>query len=486
MLLTLLGAALAAEPWLVDAREGRAFVPASLLSARPTLRVQVNGLDAAQLEIRHGDGPPCQVQGATVDLAVVCQKLFSAPVEEGGWTLRVGAGAPVALRIDDTYQGYQVQGEGLIFPYNPGYTLALFVDESRRYWVSDPGPQPAAGGFAVQRLDDSLTLPGLTLVGVWSFNGTQALSWEAAAPVAEPPATPKAPAPECPEARGEAVVVCYWVGASDPLWMSVSSGMIRPNTPIEVRVFGAPAGADVRASGSAAGLYSGRVDTAESVGGTQSGNKSIEEDGPTPGIVRHFSPRLPGAVTLELVISDKKTPIAELFVVDPVIGAVRLGVGVSNVTDAHYAAITAPGSHTPEIALSSSDHFAPELVVGFAPYVFDREGRVYAPGYGRHRIAPYVGLGLVSVSGDGSPALTPLKSVYLGGEVELVRSSSVALAFVLRRVSRLPEPYTIGSPFVGAAVPSVSTIQPGLALVINVSPDLFQVSQNPFNILGNL
>ena len=67
-----------------------------------------------------------------------------------------------------------------------------------------------------------------------------------------------------------------------------------------------------------------------------------------------------------------------------------------------------------------------------------------------------------------------------------MRSSSVALAFVLRRVSRLPEPYTIGSPFVGAAVPSVSTIQPGLALVINVSPDLFQVSQNPFNILGNL
>lgn len=485
MFLTLISAALAADPWLVDARPGRAFVPASLLVAKPTLQVQVSGQDATQVEIRHGGGPPCQVNSAVVDLAAYCAKLFSTPVTEGEWTVSANPGGlPVAIRLEESYATYRLSGNNLSFPGNPGYVLALFDDHGSRVWLSDPGPKAAGSGFEAQRINDANTAAGVSLVGVWSFNGTQALTWQggaAATPVPEPPTRTPSTTPSCPSAERGTLVICYWVGAREPLYMSSSNGIIPANTPIDVWVFGAPEGAEVNASG-AAGLSAGKVDTNKSIDGVVYSG-SLEE---AQTLRRHFNPRLPGEVVVELDDGKRKVRIAELYVVDPVIAALRMGIGLSTVVDADYVAITAPGSATPEIALASSDRFAPELVLGFAPFLFDRDGRIYAPGYTHRRVAPYVGLGIVSVAPDDSPALTPLKSVYLGAEYELVRSSSLTLAFVMRRVSRLPEPYSVGSPFVGAAVPTLNTYQPGVALVFNVSPELFQVSQNPFSFLGNL
>ncbi|MFT7624079.1 MAG: hypothetical protein ACI9WU_003265, partial [Myxococcota bacterium] len=102
---------------------------------------------------------------------------------------------------------------------------------------------------------------------------------------------------------------------------------------------------------------------------------------------------------------------------------------------------------------------------------FERGGRGYSGTNWAH-FAPYVGIGVLSVTGDG--AFDALKSIHVGVEWEPTSNFSIALTGVVRRVTRLAGGVTVGSPVTGD-VPTVTEPHFGLGVVINLSPDFFKI-----------
>lgn len=190
-----------------------------------------------------------------------------------------------------------------------------------------------------------------------------------------------------------------------------------------------------------------------------------------------FSPRKPGPIDVQIKEDGKEARVvAEFEVAEAVAGVVRVGVAVGSVVDADYEVITAPGSDQGEIVDTMYGSIAPELVLGFAPF-FDRGGRIYD--FGKpNRVAPYIGLGLVEADPDNGTTLSVLKSVYLGAEFEIMRSSSVAATVVGKRVNRLADPFQVGGPADSDADLSTrSGYQIGVAVVFNLSPEFLEVAR---------
>jgi hypothetical protein len=192
-----------------------------------------------------------------------------------------------------------------------------------------------------------------------------------------------------------------------------------------------------------------------------------------------FAPRLPGPADIKIkqMEGGKETSYTvELVVEETYIGAVRLGVSavIKGAVDREYSAQARPGSQQAEIVAKSTGPVDLELVLGFAPYLFDfieEDGRAAVTGC-RRCFAPYVGLGLLNQS---ATSLELLKSLHFGLEWEFAPSFSVAGTFVVRRVTRLATGFEVGSP-VGTDVPTTMGYSLGCGLVFNFSPEFFKVA----------
>lgn len=236
------------------------------------------------------------------------------------------------------------------------------------------------------------------------------------------------------------------------------------------------------------GLTKSGTDNQAGGGGTASGGDEkpkVEEKVPCPKAVvteRPFAARKPGRSDVEIKLMDHGTTTAklvypvELIVEETYVGAIRLGVAAlfNDAVDRSYEARTYPGSKQAEIGATTFGHVNAEIVLGFAPYLFDYlktgEGRpAITKGTG---LAPYFGIGLLNANGTG---IELVKSIHLGLEYQFAPSFSLALTGVGRRVNRLPPGFTVGSPVTGT-VPTTTGFGLGVGLVLNFSPEFFKIS----------
>jgi hypothetical protein len=199
-----------------------------------------------------------------------------------------------------------------------------------------------------------------------------------------------------------------------------------------------------------------------------------------------FAPRQPGAANIHVEVKTTATPSAviadqtlELIVEQGYLGAIRLGFGVvgDNAVDRSYAAHLAPGSTQLEIARTSSGKADVELVLGFSAFIWDgKNGRRYLGGRSAASYllpAPFVGIGLV---GDTPTGLTGLRSLYFGVEWEPVRSFSVALTGVGRRVTRLADGYAVGDAVSEGTSFTEQRFEFGVGVVFSVSPEFLRIA----------
>jgi hypothetical protein len=158
-------------------------------------------------------------------------------------------------------------------------------------------------------------------------------------------------------------------------------------------------------------------------------------------------------------------------------GALRFGLsGILVGGDNAYVIRKAPGATIGTIVDNGTSPFDAEVVVGYAPFVFDwiwgkDRARRYStwPHGSNIAVAPYLGLGLISGSNSG---VTWLRSLYLGIEYEFSPNFSVAGTWVLRRVNRLADGLTLGDPVTdGTVLTKTAYSLSGVGLVINFTPD---------------
>lgn len=251
--------------------------------------------------------------------------------------------------------------------------------------------------------------------------------------------------------------------------------ILRPNTPVEVCVE-RQAGTTVTVTmNGTRGLEEPGVETRVE---PARGSGEARTPAPAQPTSVRFAPRKPGSADIQVAFDNgpAKT-VMELEIEKAVAGVVRAGFAVGNVVDTQYTVATAPGSDQPEVLESTYGTLAPELVIGFAPFL-DTNGRTYLAGKPQ-RIAPYIALGVVEANLDTGVDLSLLKSLYLGAEFELMRSSSVAATAVMKRVDKLGAGYQVGGPATGAdALVTRSGYSVGVALVFNVSPEFLEVARN--------
>ena len=196
-----------------------------------------------------------------------------------------------------------------------------------------------------------------------------------------------------------------------------------------------------------------------------------------------FGPRKPGtSVDVNISVGGTALVSTELEVATTYAGAVRLGVAAGTVVDASYEAITTPGSTQSEIVQTSGadQMLEPELVVAYAPFWFQPKGRSYlgeTPALSADRFAPFLGLGVASLSSSSTVKFSLLHSVYLGAEYEFGRHSSIFVAAQARAVDRLPAGFEVGGPLSGSEVPTVRDWPIGFAFGYTFSPDFLKVAQ---------
>ena len=194
---------------------------------------------------------------------------------------------------------------------------------------------------------------------------------------------------------------------------------------------------------------------------------------------RLFAPRVPKAeVTVDVTVGAgeeiyAKTAV-QLIVEETFSGALRMGIAgiFGNAVDRTYRPYMHAGSGQYEIVSNESGPFDLEFVIGFAPFL-ERGGRGYTSG-SRFHFAPFVGVGVLSMGGEGHAQW--LKSIHLGLEWEPTPTFSIAFTGVLRRVTRLREGAILGGP-TGSSdsdVPTATRHELGMAVVLNLSPDFFQ------------
>lgn len=295
--------------------------------------------------------------------------------------------------------------------------------------------------------------------------------------------------PECPvgpdrRGRGPYVICLDLTGRSEgtpyETRLPTDDFILRPNRAfvVYVRHFaGEPI--EVAMTGDR-GLYMPR-----DLNATESGGHTASRGDARKTVIsrQQFGPQLPGET--KLAVQHTGGELYLEFAIQPVyIGAIRVGLGmVFNTPEREYTIVRQPGSQTSEIAMATTEPSSPvaaEIVIGFAPFVFQPHGRGY---FGRRgmgqRVAPYVGLGILQTRAEqDNVRFSLLRSIYLGVEVELTAHASVAAAFVLGRTDRLKQPYRVGGPIEPGLtqVPTTPGFLPGMGLVINFSPDFLRFS----------
>jgi hypothetical protein len=291
---------------------------------------------------------------------------------------------------------------------------------------------------------------------------------------------------EGPRSRNTAYV-CAIVDGNTISFEQTPPSVIAPNTSIEVEVIhSSKLDVDIELTGKRGVFIPGDRFTGTPENKAQAGGD--EKKPPPPIRVRQvFAPREPGDADLKIkILGENNAVTAERtleFIIDRTYaGAVRLGVAVvfANAVDREYAARTVGNSQQAEIVATKAGRTGFEVVLGYAPYAFDYiqnrgRGRSYANTSLRDRaggFAPYAGLGLLAASGTG---VEILKSVHMGLEWEPTPNFSIGLTAVARRVTRLGDGLSVGSPVTGD-VPTQEVIRWGGALVLNFSTEFFRTA----------
>lgn len=374
--------------------------------------------------------------------------------------------APNVIRVADEVAVV----DGLI----PEATPAVLHDGDRWWSVAIhqgafPLPRPYRSGMQLMtRTDDDLLR--------WSLiPGTPTLS-PPAAEVVERSAQVRAEVPQrqsaqCPDSRKE-IVVCVRLAGGQVQW-ELKGGRdqaIPPNRVIRVWIEHPDTLAVSAGLGGVAGITPPKVQEETLERGINEREKSDNER--LIVTERQFAPRQPGLAQLAIEFFDaygekvRVVPI-ELLIEQHYVGAIRLGIGLNflGAADAEYAAVTRPGSQQAEIAVSSGGELGVDLMIGYAAFL-SRDGRP-ARGCPGLCLAPYFGIGIFSSDAEG---LNLLKSVHAGIEWEPVPNFSVAATGALRRVTRLADGVTLGSPTLEGEVPTREDYGLGLGVVVNFSP----------------
>ncbi len=204
---------------------------------------------------------------------------------------------------------------------------------------------------------------------------------------------------------------------------------------------------------------------------------------PPPKIVisdHTFGPRVPGQADItikeEKADESERTETIELLIEETYVGAIRLGIAVVGLgaQDRSHEARAVGGSQQAEVVAKGTGDVDFEFVLGAAPFLFDAPRPSINAGV---RVAPYFGVGLLSVDSDVDNAdVEFLKSLHAGFELEFVPGFSLAATFVARRVTRLADGVRIGSA-VDGNVPANPTVGFGGGLfVVNFSPEFLKIA----------
>ena len=254
-----------------------------------------------------------------------------------------------------------------------------------------------------------------------------------------------------------------------------------------------PAGMGVQISMSGErGLTSLPIKDETGQGSTRARSKDEAPKVTPPVITSHsFAPRKPGNADIRVQIFDNSgTPVfseelVEIIVEQTYAGALRIGISLvaGGALDRAYEARAVGGSGQAQVLLKDGSTVQPELVVGFAPFIFEAlwgGGRGYSGNESKWRkilrIAPYVGLGVLTNSPNG---IDGFKSFYFGAEWEPAPSFSVALTGVVRRVTRLSPGTEVGSAVADGNVPTQTQHDIGWGVVINVTPGFLRIANLP-------
>lgn len=290
--------------------------------------------------------------------------------------------------------------------------------------------------------------------------------------------------PQCPAPDPETYVLCFDTTGSTGSGFRFADGresaILRPNRPVKVWVLHERGDrVQVNATGTRGVWEPGTAPRAT----TQSAETSKPEK-QYEATETLLAPRRPGdmAVTVAILRAEQRVweRSVELLIESTWSGAVRSGVGFLWCPyERDYEVLTVPGSAQPEVVNAVGELAGPgvEVVIGYAPFL-DRGGRGYQSPEDRSflpgRFAPYLGLGLLSASTTQSLGL--LKTAYVGAEWEFNASSSISLALALHQVEGLREGFRLGGPARTDDIVSFSTYRPGLALVLNASPDFMKIA----------
>jgi len=198
-----------------------------------------------------------------------------------------------------------------------------------------------------------------------------------------------------------------------------------------------------------------------------------------------FAPRLPGKADIKIElhdVNDATKIIAantlELQVATTYAGAIRLGFSTvfGGAVDRAYSSTLAPGSTTREVVATETGDVNTEVVVGISAYAFDlwrHGGRTYVNRDALSYVlpSPYLGIGVVTAKSDGVQAIP---SLHLGLEWELSKSFAFSLDAVARRVTRLADGFSIGSPVAELSTFTQDRYEWGLGFTVSVSPEFLQ------------
>jgi hypothetical protein len=198
-----------------------------------------------------------------------------------------------------------------------------------------------------------------------------------------------------------------------------------------------------------------------------------------------FAPRKPGSADVKIALrdlDDKTKVIAEhtieLEVDTTYAGAIRLGFSsvFGDAVDRAYDSQLAAGSSTREVTSTESGDVNIEVVVGISAYLIDliaQGGRTYAsrPRWSYFAPSPYVAIGVVTPKEDGVRAIP---SLHVGLEWEFSKSFAIGVDAVARRVTRLADGLSVGSPVSAMTTITQDRYEWGWSFTFSVSPEFFQ------------
>jgi len=168
----------------------------------------------------------------------------------------------------------------------------------------------------------------------------------------------------------------------------------------------------------------------------------------------------------------------ELEVDTTYVGAIRLGFSsiFGDAVDRAYDSQIAPGSGTREVVSTESGDVNVEVIVGISAYVVDLiadGGRRYAsrPRWSYLAPSPYVAIGVITPKED---QVKVIPSLHIGLEWEISKSFAFGVDAVARRVTRLADDLSVGSPVSTMTSITEERYEWGWSFTFSVSPEFFQ------------